>query len=238
MNLLRSFHPAPSMDFFIYKCAASLNSNVGAILNYGSSFGREEEVAMEMAIGDINNLTNQALVLHTMDSNGDPFLAVSAGEKLQSNLSRLAMVVWLFAALVLTSNYTATLSSILTTRRLEPSLVDIDSLKSSNAVVGCNTGSVVGKYLENVLGFQRRNIKLFTSGDDYFQALKNGDIKAAFLRIPHANILVSKHCFEVISAGPIFQVGGLGFVFPKGSPLLSVFSETILKFLKKESLRN
>lgn len=53
--------------------------SVGAILNYGSSFGREEEVAMEMAIGDINNLTNQALVLHTMDSNGDPFLAVSAG---------------------------------------------------------------------------------------------------------------------------------------------------------------
>ncbi|KAJ0963080.1 hypothetical protein J5N97_028202 [Dioscorea zingiberensis] len=62
------------------------------------------------------------------------FWPLFAGEKLQNNLSRFAMVVWLFVALVLTSNYTATLSSMLTARRLEPSLVHVDALKSSNAV--------------------------------------------------------------------------------------------------------
>ena len=122
------------------------------------------------------------------------------------------MVVWLFAALVLTSNYTATLSSMLTARHLEPNLVQVDSLKGSNAVVGCNNGSVVRTYLENVLGFQPKNIKPFNSGDDYYQALKNGSIQAAFLRIPYANLLISKYCSELISTGPIFHVGGLGFV--------------------------
>ncbi|KAJ0969162.1 hypothetical protein J5N97_022039 [Dioscorea zingiberensis] len=157
---------------------------------------------------------------------------LSPGEKLQNNLSRFAMVVWLFVALVLTSNYTATLSSMLTARRLEPSLVHVDALKSSNAVVGCNNGSVVGKYLEEVLGFQHKNIKKINSGEEYYQALKNDHIKAAFLRLPYANLLVSKYCPELISTGQIFHVGGLGFVFPKGSPLLSDFSEEILEIFE------
>ncbi|KAH7658094.1 Ionotropic glutamate receptor plant protein, partial [Dioscorea alata] len=161
---------------------------------------------------------------------------LSPGEKLHSNLSRLAMVVWLFAALVLTSNYTATLSSMLTVHRLEPNLVNVDSLKGSNAVVGCNNGSVVSKYLQTVLGFQQKNIKLFSSGDEYYQALKNGTIQAAFLRTPYANLLLSKYCSELISNGPIFHVGGLGFVFPKDSPLLSSFSEAILKIFENGEL--
>ena len=70
--------------------------SVGAILNYGSRLEKEEKVAMEMAIGDINNLTNQGLVLHTMDSKGDPLLAASAGNSISISSILLQVLLVLF----------------------------------------------------------------------------------------------------------------------------------------------
>ncbi|KAL7218323.1 hypothetical protein ACSBR2_011568 [Camellia fascicularis] len=85
------------------------------------------------------------------------------GEKLHSNLSRMAMVVWLFVALVITQSYTASLTSMLTVQQLQPATRNIETLKNSNAKVGHGKGSYVSTYLKDVLGFKSTNLKNFSS---------------------------------------------------------------------------
>ncbi|KAM1655559.1 hypothetical protein ACFX1Q_008424 [Malus domestica] len=48
-----------------------------------------------------------------------PYTESRLGNKLSSNLSRIAMVMWLFMALVITQTYTANLASLLTLPQLE-----------------------------------------------------------------------------------------------------------------------
>ena len=61
--------------------------SIGAIVDYGTRIGKEEKVAMEMAIEDFNNnnhsstSTNQSLILklEVKDSRGEPIEAARAG---------------------------------------------------------------------------------------------------------------------------------------------------------------
>lgn len=53
---------------------------VGAIVDNTSRACKEEKVAMRMAIEDFNfNNTNQTLILHIINSSGDPLQAALAG---------------------------------------------------------------------------------------------------------------------------------------------------------------
>ncbi|XP_058096307.1 glutamate receptor 2.7-like [Magnolia sinica] len=149
-------------------------------------------------------------------------------EPLQSNLSRLVVATWLFVVLILTSSYTANLSSMLTVSDLGPSVADVAFLKRTQAAVGCNGNSFIVKYLE-VLGFSPYNIKRIASIDDYPEALSNGEIAAAFFVAPHARVFLAKYCKGYTMAGPSYKLGGFGFVFPKGSSLSSDVSEAILQ---------
>jgi ionotropic glutamate receptor len=90
-----------------------------------------------------------------------------AEEKIYNNLSRLVIVLWLFVVLVLTSSYTASLSSMLTVQQLQPSVTDVDWLKKNNLTVGCDGDSFVRTYLNNVVGFNPLNILNVTSEYNY-----------------------------------------------------------------------
>ncbi|KAJ0102107.1 hypothetical protein Patl1_04770 [Pistacia atlantica] len=57
---------------------------MGAIVNNGSRIGNEEQLAMEMAVQDFNNYTNQTLVLHIRSSRGEPVTAALAAVDLIS----------------------------------------------------------------------------------------------------------------------------------------------------------
>ncbi|KAF8391283.1 hypothetical protein HHK36_023585 [Tetracentron sinense] len=151
------------------------------------------------------------------------------GERLHSNLSRMAMVMWLFVALVITQSYTASLTSMLTVQRLEPTIADVESLRNSNAKVGCSGTSFVVKYLEEVLHFDSKNIMRINSSEVYHQVLKSGAIAAAFLEAPYANLFIAKNCKGFVIAGPTYKIGGFGFAFSKGSSMVPDISEAILK---------
>ncbi|KAL7218321.1 hypothetical protein ACSBR2_011566 [Camellia fascicularis] len=159
------------------------------------------------------------------------------GEKLHSNLSRMAMVVWLFVALVITQSYTASLTSMLTVQQLQPATRNIETLKNSNAKVGHGKGSYVSTYLKDVLGFKSTNLKNFSSPQEYARALKSGEIAAIFLEVPFAKLFLAMYCKSFILAGPLYKIGGFGFVFPKGSPMLADINEALLKVAESGKLR-
>ena len=56
------------------------NGSIGVIVDYGSRVGKEEKVAMELAIDDFYKKTNQRLVLRLRDSQGDPLRARLSGK--------------------------------------------------------------------------------------------------------------------------------------------------------------
>ncbi len=89
------------------------------------------------------------------------------------------MAVWLFVVLILTSSYTASLSSLLTVQRPQPDNTDIEWLKSSNSKVGCDNDSFVRNYLEDVIGFHSKNIITVFNESAYTGLFEKKNITAA-----------------------------------------------------------
>ncbi|XP_052301896.1 glutamate receptor 2.8 isoform X10 [Populus trichocarpa] len=159
------------------------------------------------------------------------------GPKLHSNLSRMSGVVWLFVALIITQTYTANLTSMLTVQRLEPIIPSVEELLNSNAMVGYCTGSYMERYLAEVLKFKSQNLKHFRSAENYFEGFKDKNISAAFLGTPYAKIFLAKYCNSFIQIGPTYKIGGFGFAFPRGSPLLASVNEALLKISENGTLQ-
>nr|POE90492.1 glutamate receptor 2.2 [Quercus suber] len=185
----------------------------------------------DAVVGDIAIIANRSEYAEFPQPYSD------SGEKLHSNLSRMTMVVCLFVALVITQSFTASLTSLLTVQQLDQTTIDIETLKKSGAKVGCDANSFVVKYLEVVLGFQPNNIRRIGSGDYYPQALKSGEIAAAFLEAPYVKVFLAKYCEGFTTSGPAFKVGGFGFAFPRSSPYLPDISEAVLKLSESGKLR-
>ncbi|KAL2496452.1 Glutamate receptor 2.7 [Forsythia ovata] len=160
------------------------------------------------------------------------------GEKLHSSLSRMAIVVWLFVTVIITQSYTASLSSMLTVQNLEPKITNIETLRSQNALIGYSQKSFVREYLVGPLDLKSSNIRNFTSTDEYAQALRSGEIAAAFLEAPVAKLFVAKYCKSFTIAGPTFQVGGYGYAFPKGSLLIHDIDEALLNVRENGVLKD
>eukprot|EP00253_Pinus_taeda_P033031 PITA_33031 len=165
-------------------------------------------------------------------------LVFSHREKLVSSLSRLVLVIWLFVVLILTSSYTASLTSILTVQKLNPTVKDFESLKASGDAVGYQTGSFVAQYLQLELGI--KNLKTYSTPEEAGLALskgpKNGGVAAIFDEIPYIRIFLASQCNYTI-VGPIYRTGGFGFVFPKGSPLLPDISRAVLSLSEDKEMQ-
>lgn len=136
---------------------------------------------------------------------------MATGERLHSNLSRMAMVVWLFVALVITQSFTASLTSLLTVQNLNQADITVESLIRNGAKVGCDGGSFVVNYLQ-ILGFSPANIIKVDSGDEYPEALIRGDIAAAFLEVPYVKVFLARYCDGFTTSKQTFKIGGFGFV--------------------------
>ncbi|XP_006852519.2 glutamate receptor 2.7 isoform X2 [Amborella trichopoda] len=151
-------------------------------------------------------------------------------ERLRSNYARVVLIVWLFVVLILTSSYTASLSSMLTVQKLEPAVTSKQQLLRSGASVGCERDSFVSSYMKEVLQFDQHNIKPYQWEDEFSQTLSNETIMAAFLEVPYLRLLLSeKNCKGFTTVGPTYKTGGFGFVFPRGSPLVADISKGILE---------
>ncbi|KAG1330310.1 putative glutamate receptor 2.2 [Cocos nucifera] len=147
----------------------------------------------------------------------------NAHGRLYSYYTRTVVIPWLFAVLILTASYTATLSSIMTIQKLEP-MVD-------HGRVGCNGDSFVVKYLQDVLGYKEEMIVKLGAEENYPKAFESGNITAAYLETPYLRLFLSRHDGYAVY-GETHRLGGLGFV---SSSTLLFFVEGLDSFFWYDS---
>ncbi|CAK9312570.1 unnamed protein product [Citrullus colocynthis] len=158
-------------------------------------------------------------------------------EPVKNGLARMVLGPWLFAILIITASFTASLSSMMTISRSQPWFLDIETLKLKNATVGCNKNSVMVRFLSQVLLVPPEKIKQIPSVDLFPDALEKGEIQAAFFSGPHAKVFLAKHC-KYYTQATIFKLVGMGFAFPKGSPLTVDISASIAELIERREMPN
>ena len=137
------------------------------------------------------------------------------GENVKSTLGRAVLVIWLFVVLIITSSYTASLTSILTVEQLSPTIRGISGLIASDVPIGYQRGSFVEDYLLQLNVAKGRLVPLDTL-TSYDQALKkgpsNGGVGAIVDELPYVQLLLSSECAAFAIAGQEFTKSGWGFV--------------------------
>ncbi|KAJ3695950.1 hypothetical protein LUZ60_001327 [Juncus effusus] len=165
-------------------------------------------------------------------------------EKLESNLSRSSLVMWLSVVLILTSSYIASFTSILTVQQLVPAVTNVAELKKRGEYVGFQSLLVWDLLIKD--GFDQRKLINYTTPDHYEKALTKGSarggVSAIFDEIPYLKLFLSDHCVDDYTiVGPIYDSNGFGFAFPKGSSLAPDVSTAILDLKdsgEMEAIRN
>ncbi|XP_006648027.3 glutamate receptor 2.7-like [Oryza brachyantha] len=165
-------------------------------------------------------------------------LVFSHKEKLESNLSRFVVIIWVFVVLILTSSYTASLTSMLTVQKLQPTVTDVRELLRRGDYIGYQEGTFIVPLLEK-MGFEGR-MRSYSTADQYADALSkgsaNGGVAAIFDEIPYLKLFLSQYCDGFTMVGPIYKTDGFGFVFPRGSPMVADVSRAILTLAETEKM--
>ncbi|XP_049413303.1 glutamate receptor 3.7 [Solanum stenotomum] len=161
-------------------------------------------------------------------------------ENTVSTLGRMVMVVWLFLLLVITSSYTASLTSILTVQQLASPITGIDSLIASNSFIGYQVGSFAYSYLKDILNIAPSRLKSLRSPEEFEAALRqgsgNGGVMAIVDELPYMELFLQNRTdFGII--GRPFTKSGWGFAFKKDSPLANDMSTAILKLAESGKLQ-
>ncbi|KAF9662007.1 hypothetical protein SADUNF_Sadunf18G0008400 [Salix dunnii] len=164
-------------------------------------------------------------------------MVFSQRERVVSNLSRVVVIIWCFAVLILTHSYTASLSSLLTIQQLK--VADVNELIKKGKNVGYQSDFILRTLLD--LGFDRSKLMVYSSPKECHELLSkgsgNGGIAAAFEEEPYMKVFLSKHCPKYTIIDALFKTGGFGFVFPKGSPLVPDISLAILNMIEGDQMK-
>ncbi|KAL0354397.1 UNVERIFIED_CONTAM: Glutamate receptor 2.7 [Sesamum radiatum] len=160
-------------------------------------------------------------------------------EKVISNLTRFVVIVWVFVVLVLTSSYTANLTSMLTIQQLHPTITDIHDLRKNGDFVGYQNSSYVREFLKG-MRFEESKLRNYSTLEDYDDALskgsRNGGVAAIVDELPYLRLFLDKYSHKYTMVGPTYKTAGLGFAFRRGSPLLPDVSRAIIDLREKEIL--
>ncbi|XP_060217829.1 glutamate receptor 2.8-like [Lycium barbarum] len=139
--------------------------------------------------------------------------------------------------LVLTSSYTANLTSMLTVQQLQPTITDLNDLIRNGEYVGYQEGSFVKDVLKR-MKFDSSKFRIYSTLEEYNDALsrgsKNGGVGAIVDELPYIKLSLNKYCRKYIMVGPTYKAAGFRFAFPKGSPLVPDVSRAVLKVVEGE----
>ncbi|TKY57556.1 Glutamate receptor 3.2 [Spatholobus suberectus] len=157
-------------------------------------------------------------------------------ENTVSPLGRVVLLIWLFVVLIITSSYTASLTSIFTVQQLSSPITGIDSLISSSERIGYQVGSFAANYLTEELNIPKHRLVPLGSPEEYAVALERGTVAAVVDERPYVELFLSDHCKFSIR-GQEFTKSGWGFAFPRGSPLAIDMSTAILTLSENGELQ-
>ncbi|KAL8253094.1 hypothetical protein R6Q59_036787 [Mikania micrantha] len=153
-------------------------------------------------------------------------------QKLESNLSRFVVTVWLFVVLVLVSSYTAALSSLLTVERIQ--------LASMTGFIGYQASSSSHRVLAETLHFRDTWLKAYNTLEDMADALsrgsKNGGVDSIIDEVPYIKEFLARYPSGYSMTMVADMSNGFGFVFPKGSPLTLEISTQIARLREDGTL--
>ncbi|VAI83696.1 unnamed protein product [Triticum turgidum subsp. durum] len=144
-------------------------------------------------------------------------LTFSHGHTIRSPLSKIVVVIWCFVVLVLVQSYTASLSSILTAKRLRPWVRNFDQLRHSGDFVGYQDDSFVRSFLLNH-NISENRLRSYKTKEQYAEALKNGSknggVSAIVDEIPYLTSFLSDNRYgnDFRMLGCIYKTPGFGFV--------------------------
>ncbi|KAK4435709.1 Glutamate receptor 2.8 [Sesamum alatum] len=160
-------------------------------------------------------------------------------EKVVSNLARFVLIIWFLVVLILTQSYTASLASMLTVQKLQPTVNDVNVLIRNKEYVGYMQGSFVFGVLKK-MNFDESRLVEYKSPEELDELLTkgsgNGGIAAAFHEIPYIKLFLSKYCSKYMMVEPIHKADGFGLVFPIGSPLVTDVSRAILNVTEGQTI--
>ncbi|KAF6154329.1 hypothetical protein GIB67_026785 [Kingdonia uniflora] len=157
-------------------------------------------------------------------------------ENTVSGLGRLVVIIWLFVVLIITSSYTASLTSILTVQKLASPIKGIESLITGTQRIGFQVGSFAESYMVEQLDISRSRLIALGSPEEYAEALENGTVVAVVDELPYVQLFLSKEC-KFSTVGQEFTKRGWGFAFPRDSPLAIDMSTAILKLSENGDLQ-
>ena len=126
------------------------------------------------------------------------------GEKLQHNLSRFVVTVWVFAVLILTTSYTATLTSMMTVQQIR--------FNSNKDFVGHLSGSLIAKMALTSPRFRPTNTKGLNTSTDYAQALLNNTVSFIVDELPYLKVLLGENLGKFLMVKAQCNTNGFGFV--------------------------
>ncbi|VVA36018.1 PREDICTED: glutamate receptor, partial [Prunus dulcis] len=125
-------------------------------------------------------------------------------EKLLNNLAKFVVIIWVFAVLILTSSYTATLTSIMTVNQIR--------LNSGGDYIGYQSGSFTQGVVKN-LNF--KGLKPYNSVEEYALALssgsKHGGVSAIVDEVPFIKIFLAHYPTGYSMIKPESSTNGFGF---------------------------
>ncbi|KAM3233004.1 hypothetical protein P3L10_018363 [Capsicum annuum] len=160
-------------------------------------------------------------------------LVFAHSAKITSNLTRFVLIVWVFMVLVLTSSYTASLTSMLTVQQLQPTITDLNDLIKNGEYVGYPESSFVKDVFVKHMKFGKSKFRSYSTLKGFNDALsrgsKNGGVGAIVDELPYLRLFLNKFCGKYIMFGLTYNAAGFGFAFPKGSPLVPDVSRAVLE---------
>lgn len=143
------------------------------------------------------------------------------------------VIVWVFVVLVLTSSYTASLTSMLTVERLRPTHTDINQIMRNGESVGYQQGSFVEDILKS-FGFDDSKLKGYSTFEEYDSALQagsqNGGVSAIMDELPYIRLFLAIYCNKYTTTSFTYQTAGFGFVSFTLFVLLKDFNAYLLSF--------